>query len=405
MRKILIGALLLNTFSAFAYEHSFDAVVRNERNKAIIEEVALKDLISPDSFEGEHFKIVIGKSNDAIRFNNQNQGILLRAATTYYHLTRAREYFVNKIKSDYVAKMPQMTIRVELKNQFSEVGHFAHDNYEPKFNNADTVPAGEGLASRGVTPWGLEIWFRPKKEVNLKDIKVNGLANREMLGLLRVFRNQIHMQSLQRFMAQTVTALVAKNGQVQPWSMDNLVRMAGSSLLIESGYQFIDPISRLTARQWYWSDTALVPEIIYHEYSHAALSDYLVLSHSSSVNEGMADFFASQIADSPTIAKNIKEYNTYNGKNAERKQKYMAEFEMDEYANTDFVFGLLWEMKKVVGYDIGEEFMFELRKKITTNSTIRNQLIEGIFETCREKCKVPFNDSVKIMKALNLRNF
>ncbi len=403
MKNFILATILLGSTSAFAYERALDAVVRTESNKARIEEVALQNLISPDSFEGEFFKIVKGKSEEAIRFDDQEEGIQLRAATTYYHLTKAREYFINKVKSDYVAAMPKMTVRIEHKNQFSELGHFAHDNLEPQFNNALTVPAGKGFASRRVQPWGIEIWFRPAKKVHLRDLKVNDLANREMMGLLRGFRNQIHMQSLQRFLAQTVTALVTNHAGANPFAMDSLVRTAGSSLMMEAGYQFIDPISKATARKWYWLDTALVPEIIYHEYSHAALSDYLVLSHSTAIIEGMADFFAGQIANSPKLAKNIKEYNTYNGKNAKRKQNYMVEFEMEEYANTDFVFGLLWEMKKIVGEDIGEEFMFDLRKRLTTNSTIRKQLIEGLFETCREKCKVPFNDTVKIMKALNVR--
>lgn len=403
MKNFILATILLGSTSAFAYERAMDAVVRTESNKARIEEIILKDLISPDSFEGEHFKIVKGKSDEAVRFDEEDEGTLLRAATTYYHLTKSRDYFVNKIKSDYVAEMPQMTVRIELTNQFSELGHFAHDNLEPQYNNALTIPAGKGLASRGVKPWGIEIWFRPKKDIHLRDLKVNDLANREMMGLLRGFRNQIHMQSLQRFLAQTVSALVAKNPHASPFAMDSLVRTAGSSLMMEAGYQFIDPISKVTARKWYWLDTALVPEIIYHEYAHAALSDHLVLSHSTAIIEGMADFFAGQIANSPKLAKNIKKYNTYNGKNAKRKQSYMIEFEMDEYANTDFVFGLLWEMKKIVGEDIGEEFMFDLRKRLTTNSTIRKQLVEGLFETCREKCKVPFNDTVKIMKALNVR--
>jgi len=85
-----------------------------------------------------------------------------------------------------------------------------------------------------------------------------------------------------------------------------VIRTVGSSLIMEFGYQFIDPISKATARKWYWLDTALIPEIIYHEYAHAALSDHLVLSHSTAIIEGMADFFAGQIAGSPKLAKHIK---------------------------------------------------------------------------------------------------
>jgi hypothetical protein len=117
----------------------------------------------------------------------------------------------------------------------------------------------------------------------------------------------------------------------------------------------------------------------------------------------MADFFAGQIADSPKLAMKIKKYNVYNGKNAKRKQDYMIQFEMQDYANTDFVFGLLWQMKKIVGEEQGTEFMYALRNKLTTNSSIRNELVEGILNTCDEMCEMPFNDKLRILKALNLK--
>ena len=212
------------------------------------------------------------------------------------------------------------------------------------------------------------------------------------------------MQSLQRFLATLVGSAVNQNMNVSStFNVDNLIRTAGSSVIMEFGYQFFDPISRATARKWYWLDTALVPEIIYHEYSHAALSDHLELTHSTAIIEGMADFFAGQIAESPKLATHIKKYNTFNGKNAKRNQEYMLQFEMTDYANTDFVCGVLWELKNILGELEGEAFMFHLRQKLTTNSSIRGELIEGLIKTCDEVCKSPFNDKLKILKALNAR--
>lgn len=400
MKTLLFITLVLPTI-AFAQvtERTFEALIRNDNKRPEVGEVVLTDLTSNDSFDGEHFKIVQGKSDEAVRFDAE-ESLTFRAATAYYHLTIARNYFVNKIKSEYVMNMPKMTIRIDHKNQFSELGHFAHDNLDPQYNNALTIPAGQGLASRGVKPWGMEIWFRPSKKIHLRDLKTNNLASQEFNVLMSGFRNQIHMQSLSRFLSSAVLALT-QDGSPSPFATENLVRTVGSSLIMEFGYQFIDPITKLFTRKWYWLDTALVPEIIYHEYAHAALSDHLVLSHSTAIIEGMADFFAGQIADSPKLAMHIKKYNTYNGKNAKRKQDYMIQFEMSDYANTDFVFGLLWEMKKIVGEEKGELFMFELRKKLTTNSSIRNQLVEGLLETCDEQCESPFVDRLKILKSLN----
>lgn len=402
MKTLLLLTLLVPTFTfAQVSERTFEALIRNDSQDPEVGQVVLTDLVSNDSFDGEHFKIVKGKTEEAIRFDAEKD-LTFRAATAYYHLTKARDYFINKVKSDYVASIPKMTIRIEHTNQFSELGHFAHDNMEPQFNNALTVPAGQGLSSRGVKPWGMEIWFRPSKKIHLRDLKTNDLQNQEFHMLMAGFRNQIHMQSLQRFLATAVVAITTA-GAPSPFATENLVRTVGSSVIMEVGYQFVDPITKLFTRKWYWLDTAVVPEIIYHEYAHAALSDKLILSHSTAIIEGMADYFAGKIADSPKLAMHIKKYNTYNGKNAKRKQEYQIQFEMGEYANTDFVFGLLWEMGNIVGENKGEAFMYELRNKLTTNSTIRNELIEGLLQTCDEECSSPFNDKIRMMKALNLK--
>ena len=415
MQKLILATLLFSSI-AHAFEVEQQAVVRVESGKARIQTVVLTDLISDKAFDGEHFMVVKGKGkctvgadkkevcvDEPVSFDS-DEATLLKASTTYFHLTKAREYFQNHLKSEYVKSMEKVVIRIEHTNQFSELGHFANNNLDPQYNNALTIPAGKGLASRNITPWGLEIWFRPVKRVNINDLNVNGLQAQEFKMLLKGFRDQIHMQSLSRFLSSTATYLISSSaGASSPFAVENLVRTAGSSLVMEAGYMFIDPITKFTSRKWYWLDTAMIPEIIYHEYAHAALSDYLVLSHSTAIIEGMADFFAGQIAKSPTLAKKIKQYNTFNGKNAKRKQDYQIEFEMSDYANTDFVFGLLWEMKNILGEEKGESFMFNLRKNLNTNSTIRTGLIEGILKTCKEDCADPFNDKIHILKALNLR--
>lgn len=397
MKNLILSFALLLPLSSFALDREMEALVRSENNYPFVDTVILTDLISPDSFDGEYFKIVLGKEDEAIRFDAE-EGVRFKAATAYYHLTKARNYFVDVVRSEYVRNLEKLTIRIEHKNQFSELGHFAHDNMEPQYNNALTIPAGKGLASKGVKPWGNEIWFRPSKRIHISEINVDNSQAQEFKVLMRNYREQTHMQSLNRFF--TNLAYAAANGG-DPFSQDAVIRTVGSSLLMEAGYLLFDPITKMFTRKWYWLDTAMVPEIVYHEYAHVALSDYLILSHSTAIIEGMADFFAGQIANSPKLANKIKRYNTYNGKNAKNKQKYMLQFETENYANSDFVFGILWEMKKIVGEKRGVDFMYELRTKLTTNSNIRTELVEALLRNCEEMCETPFLDRLKIYKALN----
>jgi hypothetical protein len=398
--KTLIIFLLISThaFSQVIFEKELPAVVRTPSFRAVIDTVQLPNLISANNFEGLNFKIVKGKTDDAISFDESDSAVLLRAATTYYHLEKARTYFVEVLKSEYVKSLPQLIVRLEHFNQFNELGHFANDNLEPQYNNALTIPAGKGLASRNIKPWNMEIWFRPVKEIHRSELNIRDDAG-SFDAVLKSFRQQTHMGTFQRFIVQVFNGSIANFNP----SVESIFRLVGSSVVMEAGNFLYDPLKKGLSRRWYSLDTALIPEIIYHEYSHVALSDKLVLSHSTAVIEGMADFFAGTIANSPKLATRIKKYNTYSGKNAKRKKDFALQFELTDYANTDFVFGMLWELKSILGEEEGLRFVYSLREKLTTNSTIRKQLLEGITKTCDEVCSNPFVDKLSIFSALNLR--
>jgi hypothetical protein len=396
MKTILAVLVLFSQLSnAQAFESKRRAVVRDENYKAIIDEVNLTELTSEVGYEGKYFKIVNGKSNEAVRFD-ESEELQLKAATTYYHLNKARKYFAEVAKSKYVQELPQLTVRIELLNVFNELGHFANDNLTPQYNNALSIPAGKGYPSKNIEPWEMEIWFRPSKEVNIKDFP--GAQNGAVVKTaLLDFRNQTHMTNFKQFM----TILLQGDLSGDP---SNLLRVAGSSLLMEFVYQTSDIATDFFSRKIYRLDSALVPEIIYHEFSHVALSEYLELTHSTPVNEGMADFFAGKIANSKKLALKIKDYNLFNGKEVKKKQQYNLAFERGDFANADFVFGLLWNVGRTVGEDIEIQFMNNLASKLHTNATIRDELINATLETCKTSCKSPLNDRLKLYRLYNAKN-
>ncbi len=395
MKTLLTFFLLGFTLEAQASDIMKRAVVRDDNFNAVINDVKLDNLTSDDAFEGKYFKIVKGKDNEAVRFDD-TEDMQLRAATTYYHLNKARQYFVDVAKSDYVKNLPQIIVRVELINVFNEIGHFANDNLNPQFNNALTVPAGKGYPPKNIPPWNIEIWFRPSKEINIKDFQ--GSVDRPSVkGAIVDFRNQTHMTNFRQFM----TELLSGGAISDPSSV---MRLVGSSLLIEAIYQSSDIASEFFSRKIYRLDSALVPEIIYHEFSHVALSNHMELSHSTPVNEGMADYFAGKIANSKKLALKIKEYNLFNGKKVQRKQQYNLAFERGEYANADFVFGLLWNIGVTVGEDVEIPFMNNLAGKLHTNANIREDLIQASLDACKESCKRPSTDQLKLYTFYHKKN-
>lgn len=389
---ITIFLLLTQLFSAYGAEIKKRAVIRDENFNAKIEEVVLPNLTSNVSFEGKYFKIVKGKSNKAIRFDAPDD-LQLKAATVYYHLNRARKFYTDVIKSKYVHDLPQLTIRVDLINVFNELGHFANDHLDPQFNNALTVPAGDGYEPAHVEPWGIEIWFRPSKEINLSDFP-GGVDGKAVKATLKQFRNQSHMTNLQWYFISLV------NGSSKAYSM----RLLGSSVMLEAIYQGSGFAAEFFTRKIYRLDSALVPEIIYHEFSHVALSDHLELSHSTPVNEGLADYFAGKIANSKKLATNIGAYNLFNGKQVRKKQQYRLEFENGSYANTDFVFGLLWNIGQTVGSDIEASYVYDMTKNLSTNVSIRDDLINATLEECKDHCKDPLNDRIRLYKLFDSKN-
>src|SRR5690606_35171007 len=81
---------------------SFKVLLRQERSHRIYyTHVELPNLESTDSFDGKYFKIVKGKNKEAIPFDEEDHDILLRAATVYYHLNMARDFWVRHIKSEF----------------------------------------------------------------------------------------------------------------------------------------------------------------------------------------------------------------------------------------------------------------------------------------------------------------
>ncbi|MGK0367908.1 MAG: hypothetical protein ACI9QD_001048 [Thermoproteota archaeon] len=398
---LIIFSILLLSLQAFAQDTTsveLTAIVRNKKFKVKARKVKMPYLYNKEVLDGKYFKVVLGKSNDAIA-TNASEELLLKAATTYYHLNKARDYFANTLKSKYVQDMDKVIVRIDLKNQFNELGHFAHANFEPQFNNALSIPPGDGYEPRGIAPWKHEVWFRPLKKIHIKELKLKDDSLKSYTGVLKSFRSQTHMTTFQRFMSGLLNSNtpLLQGGA----SFSSIFRLVGASVIMEAGYQSIDLLNRLLRRKRYWLESALVPEIIYHEYAHIALSDHLKLTHSTPVNEGMADFFAASIAGSSKLATKIKKYNTFSGKKAKNKKRYQSEFETTGYANTDFVFGLFWELKKILGDKKAQSFMFKLRTKINSSASIRHQLIDGLLDSCRELCSSPSVDRIKILKMLD----
>ena len=271
-RLLCVLLIIQNVFSAYT-----TTVMTRDKDMDMSEIKTTFSSISADGkLEDKNFKIVNAKGEEAIILSKvEDPQERIRAASVFYHLMKAKNYFIDEVNSQYVSNMSQITVRLNITNQFNSIGHFAHDNLSPEHNNALSIPPGEGRARFGVKSWGHEIWFRPAKVV---DLPKEGLENNfdEVAGIFTEFRLQSRMANFQRFVSDLF--LLSSNELASSG-----LSLLGSTALIEVSFLTMKKLYGAFQGKKFFLDTSFIPEVVYHEFAHVALSDHLTLSHSSPV--------------------------------------------------------------------------------------------------------------------------
>lgn len=358
----------------------------------------LKDLYCGRGFEGKYFKVVYKKDNKAVPFDS-DPDLVRRAANVYYHLTKARDFWVNEVNSEYVKEMDQITVRVQIENGFSRLGHFENDGQASNSNNAWTIPAGQTPRwAEHQDKWGQEIWFSPmKKEESRKLISSNG--NNPLTGALEAVKHPVL-----NYTEGSLTQSMLDHLVYPAYQDTTLLQTIINHLAVIGATHGVVAISKkmdkLFMDKYYYIDTAMVPEIIYHEYSHVALSDYLMPKHSIAVIEGMADYFATRIANTVKMYRSIKNFSTNAEKNAKNKKFYNPWYEHENNANSDFTLSVLWlikaEMDKANKRRIKkgrpalsnvDQLIYESRKNMDAESSIL-QMTQALKKTCETNSTV-----------------
>lgn len=400
----LAGLIIANT--AIAEAPKFRVMLREHKgNDAYVARVELPNLESNHSFEGKYFKIVKGKKLEAISFDEKDQALLLKAATTYYHLNSARDFWVNKVKSEFAENMPQLIVRIDITNQFDELGHYAHDNKSPQYNNALSIPKGETpdwVPAGKQDKWNTEIWFRPMKSIPTKDlppIGPNPLTQSLMAleqPLLNYSQNQLNQKLMERVFYSAYAQPVGESvlTYVGTWAMMKVLIYASKKA---------DP---LFVEKYFYLDTAVVPEVAYHEYAHIILSDYLEMSHSTPVNEGMADYFAAVQSKKRKVYGKVKGHSNASPKDTQEKKIYSHWDESNRLASADFTLSVLWDVRETLGEEFGDKVVFEARKYLNTNtSTISDGLLRAILKACEAKCEAVKRDKLKLYQTFAKKGF
>jgi hypothetical protein len=386
---------------------AFKVLIRQEKsNRTHYVERELIDLESNSAFDGKYFKIVTGKEKKPIGFDHPDKDLVTKAATVYHHLSEARNFWVEQMKSGKALAIPKIIVRLQIKNQFDELGHFANDNRNPQFNNALSIPEGETpdwVPAERQDKWGKEIWFRPKKIISTTELGSMG-PNPLTVSLIALEKPLIDY-TMGQINRRVVEQIFYPSYATRPLHED-LIRYAGTYALMKliiQGSKYADP---LFVEKYYYLDSAMVPEITYHEYAHLVLSDHLAMSHSTPVNEGMADYFAAVQSGHRKVYAKVRGHSNAAAKDTQEKQKYSHWNESNRLATSDFTLSVLWDVRETLGEEVADKVIYQSRKYLKTeSSTISEGLLRAILIACDDMCENPRRDKLKLYDTFSWKGF
>lgn len=405
MKYLLLSLLIATSVQA----ETFRVLVRQDNStKTMYKEVELENLESADSFDGKYFKVVKGKSGTPVSFHDEDRDLVLKAANTYYHLTLAREYWVKKMGAkSHISSIPKLIVRVDISNLFDDQGHYANDNRDPQFNNALSIPAGrtpEWVPEGREDEWGPEIWFRPKKVIDTRVFR-NEMGPNPLTQTLEAIehpvinfaQNQLQVSLIERMIYPSYAT-----GSIQA----DIIRFAGTIALTKFLIGASKRMDPLFMEKWFYLDTAMVPEVVYHEYAHIVLSDSLAISHSTPVIEGIADYFAAAQANKRKVYAKVPGRSTSQPKDPYNKKPYSHWSESNRTASSDFVLAVLWDVREELGEEVADKLVYQARTLLKTETaSISDHLLRAILLTCEEVCEAPRNDKLRLYQKFSSRGF
>jgi hypothetical protein len=389
MKHILFSLfVLIFSQAVLAFEVTLPVQVRDGK-KLKVQERTLEDLEVENQFDGKYFKIVKGMDTEAVKFNDDPQ-VAFRAATVYFHLSKAREYFKNlESNVEFTNLDEKIVIRVDQEYEYSPDNHYKK---KEQFNGASSIGKSGKLASK---EWGREIWFNKAKKIKRKsafkavgnyvdsrDFK-NALLGQMLLQDLITFSNDWLVRG------KYFTGLDAQRHLYSMVLTIGLVELIPKSIGLFGKY----------VKQKYYLDTALIPEIVYHEYAHQALEPYLELRKVTAITEGYPNYFASKISGLKKLAGRAGKHSRGDrAKKMVNKMMYSMPLEYSKQAAFgSFFFGLIHSLEQKMGKQ-GFDVVVNALKYLDSRSSIKADFYDAIYKAIDDIATSKSNNrSLKIL--------
>ncbi|MBT4792118.1 MAG: hypothetical protein HON90_11150 [Halobacteriovoraceae bacterium] len=379
------------------YDVQTTAQVRNKDDKIVSAKIILPDLLAIDELNGKYFRIVSKDTEEIIKIDSTGKNKeSLRAATAYFHLTQARLFY----KSIGVEQKELLTVRIGIENKFHKKYHFQDVTRGKMFNDAHTYAEGFGVTKYNIdiAAWGKEIWLRSPKKIAVSDEFKQ--QHRQLVRSLIPTNTYFDWDML---VLQTLSALVSHNPA-------DYIESTGTSLMksysTNMSIKLIAPeISLMLTADHFHLDTALIPEIVVHEYTHFIMSDYLPTVENTPIMEGLSDYFATKITNNTKIAFKLGVHGELiSERDSQQEVLYNRAFDSGRPGNLGSgaayvlsVLTLIDSHFKRYERDINyaPKLFFEMRKHLTIDSKINDDLSRALMSA------VPVKYRLSVLAILN----
>jgi hypothetical protein len=388
---------LLTTWLFMNAAYSLEIIDRNAEGDWVLKEIT-RDQLSIDAEKNTplNFAFYRGISNQELLLDQLKEDDLRRQYSLLYSLERARRYF-NELSPEYLKTIGRIPVRVQMNREFDPARLFG--DHDVIFNDATVVRASgrSRLASKGIPPWPMQIWFREQKVIKFKWEQAF-VTQDSIQHATTQFADSLLSAGVVDYAVERELTSVSRakmNHQLALW----LFAKIGTPLVLQAFFQNREIDFSL--------DTQMIPEIVAHEFAHLAMSDYVSLfTKNMPVAEGLAHYFAARITGQKVLASNLGEYGHNNRPiKVNRFLRYRTADEYKEGAFALFVFGFLMQLKeKLEKAGINEReidrVVFEARRYINFSSddTIKQELPQGLLQAS-QKC-LSQKESLKFRRSL-----
>ncbi len=101
--------------------------------------------------------------------------------------------------------------------------------------------------------------------------------------------------------------------------------------------------------------TALMSDVIYHEYTHGVVDQLIKIpfpyaDQTGNMNEGWADYFACTINGNSCLSEGFNDYECL--RNCDNQKRYPEDYTPEPHSGAEIVSGSLWDLREVLGSEI-----------------------------------------------------